>query len=63
VILLWSDRAFTDRPPLARAGDVAVLRADLAALIRAAYDPVLPVMAREPAHALRLMARIGQPKA
>lgn len=63
VILLWSDRAFTDRPPLARAGDVAVLRADLAALIRAAYDPVLPVMAREPAHALRLMARIGQPPA
>lgn len=30
----------------------------LAALIRAAYDPVLPVAARDPAHALRLVARL-----
>lgn len=29
----------------------------LAALIRAAYDPVLPVCATDPAHALRLAAR------
>jgi hypothetical protein len=59
VILLWSDTAFVERPPLARAGDVAVLRPEIAALIRAAYDPVLPDMAREPTHALRLLARIG----
>ncbi len=59
VILLWSDAAFTDRPALARAGGVAVLRADIAAVIRAAYDPVLPDMAQDPSHALRLMARIG----
>ncbi|MCZ0962122.1 hypothetical protein [Paracoccus benzoatiresistens] len=32
---------------------------DLAALIRAAYDPVLPVAATDPAHALRLAARMG----
>ncbi|WP_295045267.1 hypothetical protein [uncultured Paracoccus sp.] len=31
----------------------------MAALIRAAYDPVLPVAARDPAHALRLAARMG----
>jgi len=30
-----------------------------AALIRAAYDPVLPVAAADPAHALRLAARMG----
>ena len=59
VILLWSDTAFRDRPPLLRAGGVAVLRPDLAALIHAAYDPVLPPMARGAAHALRLAARMG----
>lgn len=30
---------------------------ELAAIIRAAYDPVLPVAATDPAHALRLAAR------
>lgn len=33
---------------------------DLAALIRAAYDPVLPDAARDPSHALRLAARMAQ---
>lgn len=32
--------------------------AQVAALIRAAYDPVLPVAATDPAHALRLAARM-----
>ena len=32
--------------------------ADLVALIRAAYDPVLPVAATDPSHALRLAARM-----
>lgn len=31
----------------------------LAALIRAAYDPVLPVAANDPSHALRLAARMA----
>lgn len=31
----------------------------LARLIRAAYDPVMPVAAHDPAHGLRLAARIG----
>ena len=63
VIVLWSDRAFATRPPVARAigaeGDVAVLRPELAALIRAGYDPVMPVVARDASHALRLAARMG----
>ena len=58
-ILLWSDTAFTDRSPLALAGGVAVLRPEIAAVIRAAYDPVLPAVAEDPSHALRVFARIG----
>lgn len=61
-ILLWSDRAFTDRAALARTeGGATILRPDVAGVIRAAYDPVMPVIARDPAHALRLAARIGPP--
>ena len=59
VILLWSDTAFTDTSPLALAGETVVLRPEIAGVIRAAYDPVLPPSARDPAHALRLAARIG----
>lgn len=59
VILLWSDLAFRDRAPLAKAGGTVILRPDIAAVIRAAYDPVLPDAARDPSHALRLLARLG----
>ncbi len=59
--LLWSDTAFTDRSPLARAPEGSViLRPEIGALIRAAYDPVLPAAAADPSHALRLAARIGR---
>ncbi len=58
-ILLWSDTAFTDRSALAMAGDRTILRPEIGALIRAAYDPVLPAVATDPSHALRLVARIG----
>ncbi|TMM55253.1 hypothetical protein [Sulfitobacter sabulilitoris] len=58
-ILLWSDTAFRDRSPLAVAGDRTILRPDIAGLVRAAYDPVLPAAAQDPSHALRLAARIG----
>lgn len=46
------------RSALSFARDVAP-SAELAALIRAAYDPVLPVAARDPSHALRLAARMA----
>jgi hypothetical protein len=59
VILLWSDRAFTDASPLARVGETVLLRPDIGALVRAGYDPVLPATGREPTHALRLAARVG----
>ena len=57
-ILLWSDAAFAERSPLGLAGETAVLRPDIAGVIRAAYDGVMPVAANDPAHALRLFARV-----
>lgn len=60
-ILLWSDTAFRDTSLLGLTPDgVAVLRPDIAAVIRAAYDPLLPEVARDASHALRLFARLGQ---
>jgi len=60
-MLLWSDRAFTGRSALGQLADGrVVLRPEIGALIRAAYDPVLPAMSRDPAHALRLAARTGR---
>ncbi len=56
-IVLWSDRAFDGTSPLARVVGRVILRPEIGAVIRAAYDPVLPVMAQGPAHALRLVAR------
>ncbi len=59
-VLLWSDAAFVNASPLALTGnDVAILRPDVAAIIRAAYDRVMPVTADDPSHAMRLSARIG----
>ncbi|WP_371059755.1 hypothetical protein [Rhodosalinus sp. 5P4] len=61
-ILLWSDTAFTDTAPLARAADgTMILRPEIAGVIRAAYDPVMPVAATVPSHALRLHARLSRP--
>ena len=63
VILLWSDTAFAETSPLAAAeGGPALLKPEIAEVIRAAYDPVMPVSASDPAHALRLAARISAPR-
>lgn len=59
MILLWGERAFAVRSPLAQAQGVAVVRAEVAALIRAAYDPVMPAVAHDASHALRLAARLA----
>ncbi len=57
--LLWSDTAFQDQSALAVAGETTILRPEIAALIRAAYDPVMPHAAQDASHALRLSARVG----
>lgn len=59
VMLLWSEAAFADAGPLGRAGEQVVLRPEIADLIRAAYDPVMPAVAADESHALRLAARVG----
>lgn len=63
-ILLWSDTAFVGASPLAvlSPGGPAMLKPDIANVIRAAYDPVLPVMATDPSHGLRLTARLPDPQ-
>ena len=59
-VLLWSDTAFLGTSPLAvLENGAAVLRPEIADVIRAAYDPVLPVAATDASMALRLAARIG----
>lgn len=57
-MLVWSDTAFRQQSPLAVAGDTTILRPDIAQVIRAAYDPVLPASAQDSSHALRLFARM-----
>ncbi len=59
-IFLRMDAQLADVPAdaLALAGDKAVLRPEIAAVIRAAYDPVMPPVAQDASHALRLAARL-----
>jgi hypothetical protein len=58
-MLTWGEGAFAAASPLADVAGRVILRPEIAALIRAAYDPVLPVMAQDASHALRLAARAG----
>ena len=58
-ILLWSDKAFMDQSPLGEGGSTVILRPEIGDVIRAVYDPVMPVVARDASHALRISARIG----
>ena len=60
-MLLWSENAFDDESPVALAGEtgLCVVKPWHAALIRAAYDPVIPAASTEPTLALRLAARVS----
>ena len=59
-IVLWSDVAFREASPLALVEGNAVLRPDIAGVIRAVYEPVMPAVAQDASHALRLSARVGE---
>ena len=63
VICLWSEAAFATRSPLGKLGEAVVLRPEIAGLIRAAYDPLLPAQSRDASHALRLFARLNSQRA
>lgn len=58
-VLLWSDTAFTATSPLGQTDKgVVLLRPEIASLIQAAYDPIMPVASEDASHALRLFARM-----
>jgi hypothetical protein len=59
VICLWSDRAFAEASPLGQVEGRVILRPDVAGVIRAGYDRMLPAVARDPSHAYRLAARVA----
>jgi len=57
-MLLWSDKAFTQDSPLGQSSEGPVVRPDVANLLRASYDSLLPSAARDDSHSLRLYARL-----
>ena len=58
-MFLWSQEAFKNRSPLAVLDNgTTVMRPEIAALLRAGYDPVMPARANDVSHTLRLAARI-----
>ena len=59
-MLLWSESAFAETSPLAVLPEsgATVLRPEIAAIIAAAYDRMMPVAADDKSHALRLFARL-----
>ena len=59
-VLLWSDEAFLGGSPLAIVADggPAVIRPEIADIVRAAYAAGMPPAATDPSHALRLQARL-----
>ena len=58
-VLLWGEGAFASKSPLALLPDgQTFLRPEIASLIAAAYDPMLPPAADDASHALRIFARM-----
>ncbi|MDE4273858.1 hypothetical protein PXK58_06000 [Phaeobacter gallaeciensis] len=63
VMLMWGEGAFVDRSPLAVLPETGatILRPEIAGVIAAAYDRMMPVAANDASHALRLFARLQAP--
>lgn len=63
VALMWGDGAFAETSPLAVLPDTGatILRPEIAGVIAAAYDRMMPVSAADKSHALRLFARLQAP--
>nr|WP_204113370.1 hypothetical protein [Shimia biformata] len=59
-MLTWGDKAFEAQSPLALHPEngATILRPEIAAVIAAAYDRMMPVAAGDTSHALRLFARL-----
>ena len=62
-VLLWGNGAFREKSPLGvTESGKTILRPDVSEVLRAAYDPVLPDVAHDKSHALRLFARLELPR-
>ncbi|KIC21963.1 hypothetical protein [Leisingera sp. ANG-Vp] len=63
--LMWGDGAFAEASPLAVIPETGatILRPEIAGVIAAAYDRMMPVAAEDKSHALRLFARLQAPAA
>lgn len=64
VLLMWGDNAFAEASPLAVLPETGatILRPEIAGVVAAAYDRMMPVAANDKSHALRLFARLQGPK-
>jgi hypothetical protein len=58
-LLTWADDAFAKQSPIAviKENGICIVKPNYAALVRAAYDPVMPSGASDTSHALRLYPR------
>ena len=58
-LLTFGENAFDMHSPIAtiKANNLCIVKPEYAAVVRAAYDPVLPAASNDPAHALRVSAR------
>ena len=59
MFLLWSDVAFKDKSPtLIAKKDGVILNPIIGDIVRAVYDPTMPLVSNDKSHALRAQARI-----
>ncbi|MCF6432166.1 hypothetical protein [Leisingera sp. MMG026] len=65
VALMWGEAAFAETSPLAVLPETGatILRPEIAGIIAAAYDRMMPLAADDKSHALRLFARLQAPAA
>lgn len=61
-LLTWSEGAFAETSPIAmiKSNNICIVKPEFAAIVRAAYDPLLPAATEDPSHALRLSARASK---
>jgi hypothetical protein len=59
-LLVWGEEAFKSESPIAviKENGICIVKPNYAALVRAAYDPTLPVSAVDISHAMRLHPRV-----
>lgn len=59
-LLVWGEDAFKAQSPIAviKENGICIVKPNYAALVRAAYDPMLPASATDASHAMRLHPRM-----